>query len=100
MTLWACWLGYYANWIRQRRELLNERNVAVSFTPEHRPPAFGLWLLGERGASTVFLEYGGWMGLKPDDAQKELARRLYPEAEIELWGGTIMPIGHPGSHWE
>jgi hypothetical protein len=100
VTLCACWLAYYANWIHQRRALLNDRNVAVSFTPERRQPSFGLWLMGERGATTVFLEYNGWMGGTPDEAQKKLAMRLYPEAEIELWGGTIMPFGHPGSHLE
>jgi len=96
MTVCCAWLGYHANWRYQRRALLNERYVAVSFTPERRQPSFGLWLLGERGATSVFLQYNGYVGEKPNEALRKLASELYPEAKIEEWGGTIMPHGHPG----
>jgi hypothetical protein len=101
VTVFCVWLGYHVNWIHQRRALLNEQNVAVSFAPARRPPSFGLWLLGERGATAVFLQYNGWLGIEwseADEARKIRASQLYPEAQIETWGGTIMPLGHPGSH--
>jgi hypothetical protein len=99
VTVVCVWLGYHVNWMHRRRALLNERNVAVSFAPARRPPSFALWLLGERGATGVFLQYDGWMGAEwseANEAQKILASQLYPEAQIEAWGGTIMPLGHPG----
>ena len=80
--------------------LLSEQNLAVSFAPPRRPPSFGLWLLGERGANGVFLQYNGWLGVEwseANEAQRKRAAQLYPEAEIEAWGGTILPLGHPGS---
>ena len=101
VTVFCVWLGYHVNWMQQRRALLNKPHVAVSFAPARRPPSFGLWLLGEPGATGVFLQYDGWLGVEwseADEAQKILTSELYPEAQIETWGGTIMPIGHPGSH--
>jgi hypothetical protein len=96
ITAWCIWLGYHADWMYQRRALLSERDVAASFTPKRCPPSLGLWLLGERGATSVFLQYNGYVGEKPDEALRKLASQLYPEAKIEEWGGTIMPLGHPG----
>jgi hypothetical protein len=101
VTVFGVWLGYHVNWLQQRRAFLERKNVAVSFAPVRRPPAWGLWILGEPGATGVFLQYPGWIGAKwseADEAQKVLASELYPEASIETWGGTIMPLGHPGWH--
>jgi len=98
VTVFCLWLGYHVNWMQQRRALLNKQSVTVSFAPARRPPSFGLWLLGERGATGVFLQYNGWVGAEwseADEAQKKLASQLYPEASIQVWGGTILPLGHP-----
>jgi hypothetical protein len=96
IMLFACWLGYEVNWIRQRHALLDEQNVTASFDPLRRAPSVGLWLLGERGADTVFLQYSGWLGMELDEVQRDRARRLFPEADIRPWGGTIPFHDDPG----
>jgi hypothetical protein len=55
ITLIALWLGYYANWIHQRREArkwLAQRNCEFPIIPNLRPPNLPLMLrlLGEQPA--------------------------------------------------
>jgi hypothetical protein len=103
VTLFGCWQGYHLNWIRQRRALLDEPNVTASFTPLRSAPSIGLCLLGERGANSVFLQYNGWLSgplskavSKVDEAQKNRASHLFPEAKIRVWTGTVSFADDPG----
>jgi hypothetical protein len=61
VTVLACWLGYYLNWIRERHALLEEPNVTAAFDSKSRAPSISLRLLGERGAKRVFLKFPAWL---------------------------------------
>ena len=105
VTLFAVWLAYEANWMRQRQAFIaaqessaNDRSVPVSY--EHtdsntRAPGL-LWVLGERG----------WYGVAvitaaPSQAELTLrdyvrlrtAKGLFPEANIMAVHHTRYPDG-------
>jgi hypothetical protein len=79
VTLSAVWAAYSAHWIRERREFVRTLEsdswpfTVARFDTAVSAPAL-LWLLGEEGAETITL------AIEPDMA---LARRLFPEAQIE-----------------
>ena len=100
VTIIGIWLGYHLNWIRQRHALLEEPNVTASFIPMWRAPSMSLGLLGERGVNSVFLQYSGWLGIawsESDEARRKRASRLFPEAKVRVWGGTIPYPDDPGT---
>jgi hypothetical protein len=100
VTLFACWLGYELNWIRQRHEFISgeaairERRptqqkwgatLANSGRNAPHAPAL-LWLFGERGYTSVCvlsevtddttgLTDADWIRIRE-------ARQLFPEAAI------------------
>ncbi len=87
MTLLGCWLGYALHWKNQRQAFLRHPHVFAEFndTPPstlnrwgNRLPVFaprGMWLLGERGAVSVWLPPKCWT----PELEAEAAR-LFPEA--------------------
>jgi hypothetical protein len=90
MTLFACWLGYQINWIRERRAIVNdlERWDVVEEGFDAPPAAPGLlWLLGEPGYETLFrvvlLPDGDEV---PESTAGEItrAKAVFPESNIEL----------------
>ena len=107
VRVFACWLGYELNWIRQRHEALDKDG----FTSE-APPASAdfvtapgwLWLFGERGYDTIWFKVPNderdGMELNPAEVA-EVARvsRLFPEAEIGEWWeyGHVAPTTLPGT---
>ena len=98
VTVFGCWLGYYLNWVRQRHALLDEPNVTASFLPRQLAASLALRLLGERGAKSVFLHYS-WLSptlSESDEAQRNLASRLFPEATIQVQTGTVDFSDDPG----
>ena len=68
------WVHGAREWIRQRHEALDRGVVVIAhyYTGSSRKAPGGLWLLGEKGAGSILC----WQ----DDA--ELAKRLFPEAQI------------------
>ena len=93
VTMICVWFGYSMNWIRQRRAMLNEPYYFEPNTLEAesviQAPG-GLWLLGERGVVTLWV----------DEHNAERAGRLFPEAEIvtgpnpEDWSRLSRPRHH------
>jgi hypothetical protein len=91
VTVFACWLGYEMNWIRQRRAVINDPGVqnwryfiAVSFS--RNPPRQERWKVYSVAPWPLnwLGEPGYWaVGLAPGTSDGELARvqRLFPEAE-------------------
>jgi len=73
VTLFAVWLGWSFNWIRQRREFLRDGD-AFRVGESVRAPAL-LWIFGEEGAEKI------WLVARKSSASDE-ARRLFPEAKI------------------
>jgi hypothetical protein len=75
------WVGYSLNWIRQRREWRKENphSCYEGSAPSgyNSPPPIaapnGLSLFGEKGVQYVWCEH----------RDAELAKRLFPEAEID-----------------
>jgi len=98
VTLGGCWLGYHLNWIRERHALRDEPNVTASFIPMQRAPSLALRLMGERGANSIFLHYawGSPTLSESDEAQKNLASRLFPEAIVKVQTGTVNFADDPG----
>ena len=99
VTVFACWLGWELNWIKSRRQMIdnyeaiildeNPRIMTAWISRGNKPPrAPGLlWLLGESGVAQLRVvikeERAGDGGNNSDSHQRmERARRLFPEAEI------------------
>jgi len=77
----GAWAGRQLNWIREREQFENTKawdlTAICTYGRETRPaPPFQLRLFGERGRSVLSVE--------PHDA--DAARRLFPEAEIDVIG--------------
>lgn len=81
--LGAWWVTSQLDWIQYRREFLKNnhcwdgsaRNMA--YHPRPRAP-FGLWVFGEEGVEVLCME-------RPvSEADEDTAKRLFPEAKIEL----------------
>lgn len=89
MMVMGCWLGYALNWKGQRQAFLAQPTVFAEFndTPpttlnrwHNRLPVFaplGMWLLGERGAVSVWLPPKFWTPEREAEAA-----RLFPEAWV------------------
>ncbi len=105
VTVFACWLGYEWNWIRQRHEIL-ARCLSASRSwndsdPPTRAPHF-LWLFGEAGYADIFL-------LFESDSQRELtaaehdevrrASEFFPEAQ-RILGIVSWPPDPPSATWD
>jgi hypothetical protein len=98
VALFAAFLAYQANWIRERHAFLVEENqklAADNIAPEpptDDTPAPGLlWLLGEKGVDAVIFWFDGknsdWSFYDGEQvARTERAMKLFPEAEIAAWG--------------
>ncbi len=81
MTVFACWLGYELNWVRQRHALLGRRDV-LDWSESHkgaeptRPaPPGQLWLVGEKGVGRLVVG-------ETNEQEYIEAQRLFPEATI------------------
>jgi len=102
VTVCACWLGYQLNWISQRRDFIENRaptrvywapslSLPITITDPSRVDAPGmLWMFGERG---------NWKIAPSHRVDVDEARRLFPEAEVDL---TILredlPAGQIDDH--
>jgi hypothetical protein len=97
VTVGACWLGYYANWARQRHQFLGaQRDLARMFHQNGmaepvvtaRAPG-ALWLLGERGVGALGVlivvdrldDFDNGFDWESHETMRT-ARRLFPEADI------------------
>jgi hypothetical protein len=87
VTLFAVWLGYSANWIRQRRAFVSEQRQHLRaigsdvdfYSSRNRVQApYGAWLLGESGVARMFVLHE--KGQRERDIRR--ARRLFPEATL------------------
>ena len=90
MTVVGCWLGYYANWIRQRHEALkrNEESRAIfaqvgGLSPTGTFP-WTLRLLGEEPLEFIALKIEREVDLKPSLSRIQV---LFPESWVQpyLW---------------
>jgi protein-S-isoprenylcysteine O-methyltransferase Ste14 len=99
VTLVGLWLGYYLNWMQQRREArawLDCQFIGGSFGPiQSDPSAFpwGLRLLSEERRSFILMRHEptehDWKKRPPEEYLRlmEKVRRLFPEAEV--WDVTM-----------
>jgi hypothetical protein len=82
ITLLACWLGYSANWMRQRRAVLRTGKVLSELTLPNRglevSAPFTLRILGEPGHRQLLVAPLLW---NDHDEQKRI-RELFPEAKV------------------
>ena len=94
VTVFACWLGYQLNWIRQRHEFVGQRLTPAGHSLYPRIVSTGggaagaprtLRLFGERGYAHISISlFQGGQDHPPDDRRElEMARRLFPEAQLE-----------------
>lgn len=90
VTVVGCWLGYYANWIRQRHEALkrNEESRAIfaqvgGLSPTGTFP-WTLRLLGEEPLEFIALKIEREVDLKPSLSRIQV---LFPESWVQpyLW---------------
>ena len=95
LTLFACWLGYSTNWIRQRREALamdrvgTEYRKPFAYTPAAATAPGLLWLLGERGYKTIsyWIPDGKDREWTPSEkADIDRLEQLFPEAGLVVIG--------------
>jgi hypothetical protein len=106
VTVVGCWLGYALHWKSQRQAFLAQPDVFAEFndTPPstlnrwyNRLPVFapaGMWVLGERGAVSVWLPPKIW---SPE--REAEAGRLFPEAWVmRVDKGKWVFIGAPDAH--
>lgn len=88
VILMACsvWLGYSANWVRQRNDVIAAYGLA-KWAEDHKAAPGLLWLFGAKGYSKLIVVLDArdenWL---TDDQQLEITRirRLFPEAHIEV----------------
>ncbi len=87
VTLFACWLGYQLNWIRERHALLGgpvpsntttlrDKGILVCQDGEANAP-LELRLLGERGCYAILTR------LRASDPELARIRELFPESIVE-----------------
>jgi len=84
MTVFACWLGYELNWIRQRHAVLQDWN-ASAFTPlfphtRVSPPGM-LGLFGEIGYGCLWKESQTPL-TNQEEGKLASVRRMFPEATV------------------
>ena len=91
VTVFACWLGYELNWLRERHFLVESGEAAVYPTNKGtRPRAPSLlWLFGEDGAGQITLSLALDKKPEPEDGSDleslptyNRVRRAFPEGEI------------------
>lgn len=118
MTAIACWLGYELNWIRQRRAFIAQetavryshkkgRSNAIAHRAGSASPSApgGLWLFGEPGYSSVgFVSDSGartklHVLTARDRIRLKTARRLFPEAVVNVVTVWDDSEGHGVGHW-
>jgi hypothetical protein len=91
VTLFACWLGYELNWMRQRHALLAQPNVIAYAT--HPMPVAPRWdqqLLGEPGVAYISIYYLASSSRRlsePEQGYRDHASRLFPEAQVRAYAG-------------
>jgi hypothetical protein len=91
VTALACWLGYQANWVRQRHDALRMLPDGITYWQgSETAPPLSLRLLGEQGV-TEFSEPFGDDSIAETDRSK--LQHLFPEA---LWPG---PPPVPTGEW-
>jgi hypothetical protein len=100
LTVLACWLGYYVNWIHQRRIVVE--NTEVAFSKDFVRPRDATTGRRNRRSHIAphplnwFGENGYWcIQVKAGTSDAEIARvrRLFPEAQIEIAGNVrFMPL--------
>ena len=73
ITAFGLVLGYQLNWIRERHEFLKLPKVSQVNRPGGTPAPVYLRVFGETGVSIVVID---------GDSDREIAQRLFPEAEI------------------
>jgi hypothetical protein len=87
----AAWLAYQAQWVHERRLLVENHEVAIFATDDGTPPRAPstLWLFGEKGAGNITLQLV--LDEKPKPGQNTdltslplyaRAQRAFPEAKI------------------
>lgn len=78
LTGFSLWLGWQANWIRQRHAAIEQYNLAY-WTRERVPSPGLLWLFGEAGYPRLVVS------IKQNGDKSEVRRieQLFPEADVE-----------------
>jgi hypothetical protein len=90
ITVFAVWLGYYFNWIRERHQVLEgvefaakiveSRNGVIGFVPPPHAFPLSLTILGEQSINAIAIP-----GSKTDpgnEAKLASFARLFPEADV------------------
>jgi len=94
ITLACLWLGYYVNWMSQRREArvwLDMQSIGGSFVYDRKPASAFPWMLkliGEEPTRVILMRHGpsdhySWVP-KPNEyrALVNHIERLFPEAVV------------------
>jgi hypothetical protein len=90
VTMFAVWLGYYANWIRQRNlvraEIVHfvDGTIAKEFVPLRHTMPWQLKLLGE--SPMVFFYIYAATDLPEEWARVDRIRKICPESHMVVMG--------------
>lgn len=94
VTLFACWLAYQINWIRQRHEFVTRRppyyparTEDPNFNPVRAP--FPLFLFGEPGY---------WLVAPMNEREQAVGRKIFPEAIVDY--APPPPLPPPGEPYD
>lgn len=116
VTLLGAWLGYQLSWVRARRVFLAEEYAirdsqkrwwSTIDNPGQKPPRapWGLWVFGEQGYTSIaFISQSNTptdqRALTDRDRERlDLARRLFPEANINVIAVWENEDEHGIGHW-
>jgi hypothetical protein len=96
VTLFALWMGYHLNWIRQRRDArkwieAHPVGGSIGYHAERRPDiSWSLWILGEKAEQIVIM-----VGEADRDEREEYIDRvqnvitLFPESQVVDASGWV-----------
>jgi hypothetical protein len=120
VTLLGAWLGYQVNWVRARRAFIAEECAirdaqkgakrgwwSTIDNPGQTPPRapWGLWVFGEQGYTSIaFISQSNTpvsqRALTDRDRERlETAKRLFPEANINVIAVWETEDEHGVGHW-
>lgn len=90
------WVGYSLNWIRERRQYLQQGISRDACSPTLTAPA-GLWVFGEKAYGGVVAVWGA--NEDPEDVKERVdgIQRLFPEAQVHIMGVAKWPRPLPAT---
>src|SRR5260221_12187239 len=95
VTLFACWLGYSLNWMRERQQVRewlasDERSwyaPSLAGAPLEASPPLSLRLFGEKGMVGIGMDVEQFAGPVPYSPAK--LKGLFPQAQVDFSGEGV-----------